>query len=136
VGFLEKVLWVGGAAVVGAAVRGSRKAAREHQRRVGSPLSFDDGITEQEFARIAETAARGLPRLESVHVDGMTCAVRVRSNSGLSTWTARVDFNDYGHLTGTYWLKTENADSIIPEHLAKVIQAEIRGRLASSRSDA
>ncbi len=135
-GFLEKVLWVGGAVAIGAAVRGSRKAAQENKRRVSSPLSFDDGITEPEFAEIAETAARGLPRLQSVHVDGMTCTVRVRSNSGLSTWTARVDFNDYGHLTGTYWLKAENADSIIPEHLAKLIQAEIRGRLTSSRSEA
>jgi len=134
VGLLEKLLWTGGAVLVAAAVSSSRRAAQETRRRINSPLCFDGSITEQEFADIAETAAQGLPRLEKVHADGMTAAIHVRSNSGLSTWVARVDFNDYGHLTGTYWLDTDNTDSVIPEHFAKSMQAEIRSRVGLSRS--
>ena len=59
----------------------------------------------------------------------MTAAIDVRSNSGLTTWSARVDFNDYGHLTGNYWLETDNTESVIPEHFANSMQAEIRTRI-------
>jgi hypothetical protein len=46
----------------------------------------------------------------------MTVTLRVGSISGLSTWEAEIGFNHYGHLTGAYWLDTENTDSLIPEH--------------------
>ena len=128
-GLLEKLLWTGGAVLVGAALRSSRQAARETRRRVNSPLCFDDGITEQEFAEVAASAARSLPRLKKLSVTGMTAAIDVRSNSGLTTWSARVDFNDYGHLTGNYWLETDNTESVIPEHFANSMQAEIRTRI-------
>lgn len=128
-GFLEKLLWTGGAVLVGAAIRSSRQAAQETRRRINSPPCFDDGVTELEFAEIAVTAARSLPRLKNVHVTGMTAVIDVGSNSGLSTWLARVDFNDYGHLTGNYWLETDNTESVIPELFAKSMQTAIRTRV-------
>ena len=42
----------------------------------------------------------------------------VRTQSGLSEWDFKVDFNDYGHITGKYWLSSDNDDSNIPGHVA------------------
>jgi hypothetical protein len=60
----------------------------------------------------------------------MTVNLYVRFNSGLSTWAAKIDFNDYGHLTGRYWLKAENSQSIIPEHFANVVRTQIKKRVS------
>lgn len=133
-GVLEKALWTGGAVLVAAALGRVRRTAQETRRRINSPLQFDDGITAEEFAELAATTSRGMPRLQGVQVRGMNVTIQVRSNSGLSMWTAKVDFNDYGHLTGNYWLSSENADSVIPEHFARLMQTEIVKRLASSPS--
>ena len=131
-GFLDKALVAGGIAIAGALARSVFGAALETQRRKSSPLSFDDGVTREEFAAIAQDAARRAPRVSHVDVAGMTTTLHVRSNSGLTTWTAEVDFNDYGHLTGAYWISTQNDDSLVPEHFAKAVRAEIRKR--SSRT--
>ena len=63
----------------------------------------------------------------------MTVTLHVKSNSGLSTWSAELDFNDYGHLTGAYWLSTENTQSIIPKHFADALQEQVRSRVSSPR---
>lgn len=34
-----------------------------------------------------------------------------------------------GHLTGAYWLETENSDSLIPEHFADAMQQQIKSRI-------
>jgi len=44
----------------------------------------------------------------------------------LSEWNFKVDFNDYGHLTGQYWLTSDNDDSNIPSHVADNISSMIR----------
>ena len=62
----------------------------------------------------------------------MTVTLEVGSISGLSTWSAEIDFNDYGRLTGAYWLLSENPDSLIPEHFADAVRAQIMSRLASA----
>lgn len=60
----------------------------------------------------------------------MTIVLHVKSNTGLSIWNAEVDFNDYGRLTGTYWLKAENSNSVVPTHFADLVQAEIMQRIS------
>jgi hypothetical protein len=40
-----------------------------------------------------------------------------------------LDFNDYGDLTGKYWLSQENYDSDLPQKFARTIQEEIKRRL-------
>jgi hypothetical protein len=84
---------------------------------------------------IARDVAKGTPRVEDVVVTGMSVTLFVRSNSGLTTWTAEIDFNDYGHLTGTYWLSTENSASLIPEHFANALQAQIQHRVGGTNSE-
>lgn len=49
----------------------------------------------------------------------------VRSQSGLTEWDFTIDFNDYGKISGAYWLWSENEDSLIPEYIAKEMQKKI-----------
>ena len=47
------------------------------------------------------------------------------SQSGISEWDFELDFNDYGKITGTYWISSDNYDSMIPETLGNLIQKAI-----------
>lgn len=131
-GFFDKVLTGGGIVLAGLIAGSAYGQAQETRRRRSSPLCFDEGVTQTEFIAMAREVARRTPRVKDVVVNGMSVALSVRSNSGLSSWTAEIDFNDYGHLTGTYWLTTDNSASLIPEHLAKSLQAEIRSRIGGA----
>ena len=132
-GFFDKVLIGGGAVVAGTVARYLYQDHQETRRRRASPLSFADGITQSQFVDIVEELGRRTARVHRVVVDGMTVTLHVKSNSGLSTWSAELDFNDYGHLTGAYWLSTENTQSIIPKHFADALQEQVRSRVSSPR---
>lgn len=121
-------------ALLGAAVRAVYRDAQETKRRKESPLRFDEGVTQSEFIEIANSAAKRTPRLMSVAISGMAVTIHVRSNSGLSTWSAEVDYNDYGHLTGTYWIKLDNSDSGVPKHFAERVKSQIECRRTAVRS--
>ena len=113
-------------AIAGAVATGIFRNAAETRRRKGSPLQFDDALTPADFSAIVQEAARRTPRVKHSEVVGMTIVLHVRSNTGLSMWRAEADFNDYGRLSGTYWLSSENSNSVIPRHFADLVQAEIR----------
>lgn len=134
-GVLDKLLTGGGIVVAGLLARSAYQDAQETRRRRASPLCFDEGVTQSEFIALARDVGKRTPRVGDVVVTGMSVTLFVRSNSGLSTWTAEIDFNDYGHLTGTYWLSTENSDSVIPEHFANALQAQIQSRVCGTNSE-
>lgn len=134
-GFLDKLLTGGGVVLLGAAARTLYRDAQETKRRKNSPLCFDEVLTQSKFIEIARDVAKRTPRVKDVVVTGMTVTIRVGSITGLSTWKAEIDFNDYGHLTGAYWLDTENSDSLIPEHFANAVQAQIERRVSRTASE-
>ncbi len=134
-GFLDKLLTGGGVVLLGAAARTLYRDAQETQRRKNSPLCFDEVLTQSEFIEIARNIAKRTPRVEDVVVTGMTVTLHVGSISGLSSWKAEIDFNDYGHLTGAYWLDTENSDSLIPGHFANAMRAQIKSRVSRTASE-
>lgn len=127
-GFVERSLSVGAVVVGLVGVASTVWESIETNRRRNSPLSFDRGVSRPEFAEIMQDVGRNTRRVIDVKVTGMLGVIHVRSSSGLSTWTAEVDFNDYGQLTGRYWLKSKNADSSVPEHYARTVQTEIKRR--------
>ena len=129
-GLLDKLLAGGGAVVIGAVARRIYRDARETRRRKDSPLCFDEGLTQTEFIELARDAGNSTPRVRSTVTTGMTVKLYVRSNSGLSTWKAEIDFNDYGRLTGKYWLDTENSESLIPKHFADAVKERIGRRVS------
>lgn len=127
-GFLDRLVTGGGVVLLGAVVRALYGDAQETKRRKNSPLCFDEVLTQSEFIGLARDIGKRTPRVKEVVVTGMTVYIRVGSSSGLTTWTAEIDFSDYGHLTGVYWLNTENSDSLIPGHFANAMGAEIERR--------
>ena len=127
-GFLDNLLVGGGVAWLARTVY---RNAQETRRRKSSPLSFDDGLSQEDFVEIATAIARRTPRVIGVDIVGMTVDLHIKSNSGLSDWYAEVDFNDYGHLTGSHWINTENSDSQIPSHFANAVSAQIEERTAT-----
>ena len=107
----------------------ARQAKEDEEKRACTPCDFSDGISEEDFEDIAHKAAKRIKRIADVTVDGTLICVAVRTQSGINTWGFRLDFNDYGHITGSYWWKTDNHDSKIPEALGDMIQAAINQRL-------
>ena len=97
----------------------------EQERRRNTPCRFEEGFSEADFEQMANRAARKIKRLEKVAVDGPIVYGMVQSQSGISDWYFMLDFNDYGHITGTYWCSSDNEDSNIPTRLGSLIQDEI-----------
>lgn len=132
-GLLDKLLIGGGVVVAGIQAIAAYSEAQETKRRKSCPLTFNDGLAQSDFVEIAREVAKGTTRVDHVAVAGVTVTLHVRSNSGLSTWTAEVDFNDYGRVTGAYWLKTDT-DSIVPKHFAEAVKKQIEGRRRSAQA--
>lgn len=128
--------WILGAGVVGGLIyKTSKKAkdiAEEENRRKNTLCFFDDGISEYEFEILVKCAGKGIKRLKSITVVGPIVYGTVRTQSGLSEWHFNIDFNNYGHITGTYWLSSENDDSDIPKHIADNISSAINNYSSST----
>ena len=103
----------------------AKEREEEDKRRRETPCRFNNGISREQFAFIVRKSTKKLRRLSSLEIDGPIIYGTVRSNSGLSEWDFKIDFNDYGNITGNYWIKTENYDSSVPYHIAKNIKSMI-----------
>lgn len=96
-----------------------------NSKRRGMPCFFNDGLTSSDFIEIAERAGRKIKRIKSVSVRGAVIYCNVESQTRYSNWKFNVDFNDWGHVTGTYWIQTDNDDSAIPHHFGHMVSGEI-----------
>ena len=93
--------------------------------RLRIQCSYADGISFEEFESIAYQAKSRLQRITSLRINNGIVYCTVVSQSGATDWDFRVDFNDWGHITGTYWTKTENTDSSIPGHFGSNMSSAI-----------
>lgn len=102
------------------------------KKRRKTPCYFEDGISYDEFIAIANKVGKKIKRVKDVSVNGSVISCKVESQTGYSDWNFDVDFNDWGHITGTYWVQTENDDSSIPNHYGQMISGMVynlvRGR--------
>lgn len=103
----------------------AREAREKEQRRRNTICKFDDGISQDQFTQIVNSVTRRIKRISDTIVEGTIVYCTVRSQSKLTEWDFKIDYNDYGHLTGQYWLWSENDDSNIPEHVATDIRSTI-----------
>lgn len=88
-----------------------------------------DEVTEEEFQIIAKNVEKYMKRLIDFIVVGKIIYGIAESQSGLSDWKFKIDFNDYGHITGRYWITSENDDSNIPYYIANNIRLVIKAIL-------
>ena len=132
--------WIVVASIVGVVIyKTSKKKAQkklEKQQRLSQPeieapqkpeppCGFSDGITQELFEMIAKVVVNDVKRISETTVDGSDVYCTVRSNSKLSEWSFKIDFNDFGHLTGRYWITSDNEDSNIPKYVAENIRGMI-----------
>lgn len=103
-----------------------KKENAEEERRKSAECIFDDGITQEEFEVIVKRAGKGIKRLSELKVDEMAVIGTVHSQSGITDWNFKIDFSDYGHLTGKFWMSTDNDDSEIPRTIAGRISDAIK----------
>lgn len=94
-------------------------------KRKYTPCKFKDGITYEDFSEIANRAQKRIKRIKEINISGAVIYCAVESQTGYSDWDFRVDFNDWGHVTGTYWKRTENYDSNIPKHFGDMVSGDI-----------
>lgn len=99
---------------------------REEEQRRSTPCPFLDGLSRSDFESIVFNNANRIQRVKRVSINGAQVEGRAYSRSGISEWNFNIDFNDYGHITGRYWLKSDNSDSNIPEGLAESISDDIK----------
>ncbi len=105
---------------------GSSNAEKEEEKRKQSSCNFSDGISEKDFKWIVSRSGNNIKRLAELSTDGPIVYGTVWAQSGISKWTFTIDFNDYGKITGKYWISSNNSDSDIPGALAKRIQNSIQ----------
>ena len=103
----------------------AEEARAEQERRMNTPCYFNDGISENEFNEMAFRSKKKIKRDFDISVNGPVVSGIVQSLSGISQWCFTVDFNDYGHITGKYWLDSENEDSKLPRRFAEIMSTEI-----------
>ena len=102
-----------------------RAKEKEAERRKSITCRFTEGISQEQFIRIVNSITKQIKRICDTTVVGPIVYCTVRSQSKLTEWDFKIDYNDYGHLTGQYWLWSENDDSNIPEHVATDIRSTI-----------
>lgn len=121
-GFLLKAL---GVCLAVAGVQKIRHNIEEENRRKNTVCRFDGDISKEEFHAMVMRSGKGIRRITRLYAEEAIVYGTVRSQSGISEWCFRVDFNDYGKLTGAYWISTDNNDSDIPKIVADRIAQQI-----------
>lgn len=104
-----------------------------NSKRRHTPCRFEDGLSYSDFELMAKAAGDSFKRIKKVHTDGPIICCEVESQTGYSSWYFKIDFNDWGHITGTYWTQTENYDSNIPGHYGDVVSELINDYLHRNR---
>ena len=69
-----------------------------------------------------------IERIIHVEVEGYCVYCVAETTRGTSEWEFSVDFDDNGHVTGNYDIRSENYESNIPEHFAKKIQRALMNK--------
>lgn len=101
-----------------------REARAREEKRKNTPCKFNDGVSQAEFTEIVKMSGERIKRLTSLISHGPIVYGMVESQSGLSEWSFEIDFNDYGHIAGEYWITADNDDLKIPERVADCIKKQ------------
>lgn len=113
----------------------SQKKWEEEARRKESRCYFNEGLSFEEFERIALNVCKYTKRVSNAQVRGTIVYATMKSNSGISRYHFNIDFNDYGHITGKYWIRQANQESSLPTLVAERISEKIKEYLESPKND-
>lgn len=99
-----------------------KRLQKKDLERRNMTCMFSGSLSAERFEKIVYLASKNITRLEKVVVEGPVIYGTVLSQSGSSHWNFILDFNNYGNVTGKYWIESSNEDSNIPKYLANNIQ--------------
>ena len=98
-----------------------------HYRHRQITICYPDELSEDDFQKLAHRVAKRIKRLTIDIAENAVITGHVDSQSGISTWEFVVDFDDYGTITGNYWMRScDNYDSGIPERFAELMKQAIK----------
>lgn len=104
----------------------NKEALEEEERRKNTVCKFDDEkLSQKEFENFIIQNCKRIKRINNITVNGPIINGTVRSQSGISSWEFTIDFNDYGRITGRYWIFSNNKDSVIPTAIANMVKEHI-----------
>ena len=103
----------------------SERYRNVNQIRRQMPCLFIDNLSPTLLKSLASEVASKITRIKNVSVHGAVIYATVESQTGLSDWEFNIDFNNWGHIDGTYWTYSENNDSSIPKHFGKTLSGKI-----------
>ena len=107
--------------------------SNEEFERKNTFCRFSPELTQSDFKELAISVAKPIKRLK-VSVENEFVIGEVRTSSGINTWTFKLDFNDYGRISGRYWFRfRDNVDSQIPDSYAKQLKSAIEEHLRTHR---
>ena len=104
-------------------------------KRRYTSCKFYNSITEMAFDQLVSEIVPKLPRYVSHNRNGAIVHVTFKSNSGLTEWSARIGFCEYGTLTPNYWIESDNGDSPLPDYLGREIAKQLGPLLEQGRAD-
>ena len=142
-GAWEKLLGLGGTALVLYGISAIRKDNKEQtlkieeeKKRVNSSFRYPVEIPADKFDEIVRQSIKPIKKkIRNISINKGVVNGTVISQSGLSEWNFTLDFNDYGKLTGRFWLRSENSDSHLPERIGTAIQMQIERLLTGTEYD-
>ena len=109
---------------VGLTMAGIKKIKKEAERK-NAVCHFDEEISKESFYVMVKRAGEDMQDVISLSADGPIVYGVARSQNKPIGWNFNISFNDYGNLTGKYWITTENKSSDIPEKIASRIAKQI-----------
>lgn len=106
-------------------VKRERERLEAEKLRQESWKGFEDEISESDFKLMVAAAKKGINRLVSLTSVGPVVYGTVLSESGDYQWDFQVDFNDFGQITGTYYVYGEQKYDAIVNKVANTIKGYI-----------
>ena len=95
-----------------------KREQEEEKRRKSITCRFNKYIDEKTFNKIVYNLSKRYKRLSVASIENAIINVEYYSQSGITKYQASIDFNDYGQITGEYWLSNENSKSNLPNSFA------------------
>lgn len=111
----------------------NKEAIEEEERRKNTLCKFDEKLSQEDFKNIAYQNCKRIKRIHDLNIVGPIISAAVYSQSGISSWQFTIDFNDYGRITGRYWISSNNDDSSIPSIIADNIKIAVEQRLTKTK---
>lgn len=86
---------------------------------------FEKGISKEEFRTMVKRSGKNIEHITGLFAEGALVFGTIKTSNEASGWCFKIDFNDFGELTGEYCIEADNKQSVIPKIIAERIAQQI-----------